>query len=160
MRVAVRKINFSGFSQSLGWNLAHWAVFGVILFVSITEVYDRQLERLAMAKTSQIEVIEEDITQYNTMAERLATLEVLPPVKEQWDYVVAIAKKYGVKMSYQPGSSKYRGPLESWGGRVSGSTGPVLVVAKELQETVPTYLYDFNINAGKASFEFAVLGSE
>lgn len=160
MGLAIGKVKVSGLSKALGWNLAHWAVFGVILLVAVTEVYERQVERLATANNKQIDVIEDNITQYNTMAERLATLEVLPPVKEQWDYVVAIANKYGVKMTYRSGSTKYEGPLEAWGGSVTGNTGPVLVVAKELQETVPTYLYDFNINAGKASFEFAVLGSE
>ena len=143
-----------------GWGWLHWLVLLVVAVIAGNEILERQSQRIRHVDASKIEVIEEDIHQYNTMAERLATMEVLPPVKEQWNYVVAIAKKYGVEMGYSGGDTPYSGPLESWGGRVSGSTGPVLVVAKEFQETVPTYLYGFSINGNSASFEFAVLGSE
>lgn len=158
-------MNFNGFQnldflKLLGWGWLHWLVLAVLVGVISNEIYLRQLNRIKVIDTSQIEAIEENITEYSTMAERLATLEVLPPVKEQWDYVVAIANKYGVDMRYVSSASNYRGLLNSWGGIVSGSTGPVLVVAKELQETVPTYLYGFTIDGDRASFEFAVLGSE
>ena len=143
-----------------GWGWLHWLVLAVVVVIAASEIVERQSQRVRTVDASKIDVIEEDIHEYNTMAERLATMEVLPPVKEQWNYVVAIAKKYGVDMQYSSGDTPYNGPLESWGGRVSGSTGPVLVVAKEFQETVPTYLYGFNITGNTASFEFAVLGSE
>ncbi|MDX1693089.1 MAG: hypothetical protein R3208_04950 [Ketobacteraceae bacterium] len=143
-----------------GWNWLHWLVLLVVMVIAGNEVIERQSQRVRQVDATKIEVLEEDINEYNTMAERLATMEVLPPVKEQWNYVVAIAKKYGVDMRYTSDDTPYRGPLKAWGGRVSGSTGPVLVVAKEFQETVPTFLYQFNINGNRASFEFAVLGSE
>lgn len=151
---------FKQLPQLFGWSWLHWMVLLFISLLAANEVYERQLARVRQVNASQLQVIEEDIHEYNTMAERLATLEVLPPVKEQWDYVVAITNKYGVTMQYSTGGADYSGPLAAWGGRISGDTGPVLVVAKEIQETVPTYLYDFVLNENTAAFDFAVLGSE
>ncbi|MCG8315743.1 MAG: hypothetical protein MI976_21245 [Pseudomonadales bacterium] len=146
--------------QVLGWGWLHWLLIGVVIFICTNEIYQRQSLRIKKVDVQKIDVIEKDIKEYNTMAERLAGLDMLPPVRDQWSYALAIAKRYGVDLKYQANADKYRGPLEAWGGRVSGSTGAVLVVAKEIQETVPTYLYEFNLRGGTASFEFAVLGSE
>lgn len=143
-----------------GWGWLHWLVLAVVCVIAVNEVYSRQIARVQQVDVSKIDVLEKDIHQYNTMAERLATMEVLPPVKDQWDYIVAIAKKYGVEMKFSSDDTPYAGPLEAWGGSVSGRTGPVLVVAKEFQETVPTYLYGFTVDGKSASFKFAVLGSE
>lgn len=153
-------LSIKGLPKIFGWEWIHWVVVAVVLVIATSEVYQRQLQRISKVDSSKIDVIEEDIHEYNTMAERLATMEVLPPVKDQWDYVVAIAKKYGVEMTFTSDDTDYQGPLEAWGGRVRGNTGPVLVVAKEFQETVPTYLFDFSLNGNEATFEFAVLGSE
>ena len=160
MNISIDRLSKVRLLNALGWGWIHWLVLALVLLVAVTEVYDRQTQRLHNLEASKLDVIEEDIQQYNTMAERLATLEVLPPVKDQWDYAVAIGKKYGVELAYQAGTTKYRGPLEAWGGKVSGSTGAVLVVAKELQETVPTYLFNFSLTGNTATFDFAVLGSE
>lgn len=145
------------------WSWVQWLAIVVVLVIATKEVYQRQAARLALLDEKQIEVLEEDIQEYNTMAERLAQLEVLPPVKNQWTYVNAIAKKYGVKISVLGSGHRqgmYEGPLAAWHGELQGNVTAVLVAAKDIQKTVPTYLYTFSANKGVANIGFSVLGSE
>ncbi len=143
------------------WTWVHWLAIAAVLAVSVKEVYQNQVERLRVLDQSQVEVIEQNIQEYNTMAERLAQLEVLPPVKEQWKYIPAIVGRYGVEMSVlSSASNMYNGPLQAWNGELEGKVGSVLVTALEIQQTVPTYLYELNIKNGKATLGFSVLGSE
>ncbi len=150
------------------WTWMHWLVIALVLVISVKEVYGRQVQRLKQIDQQQVSVIEEDIQEYNTMAERLAQLEVLPPVKKQWDFVTAITGKYGVQLKVlgvnTPGSQQrgkmYEGPLAAWNAELVGSTISVLVAAQEIQNTVPTYLYQFSIRQGEATLGISVLGSE
>lgn len=143
------------------WTWVHWVALVAVLAISIKEVYENQIKRLQMLDQNQVEVIEQNIQDYNTMAERLAQLEVLPPVKEQWKYVPAIATRYGVDVNVlSSGNGMYNGPLKAWNGELDGKVGSVLVAALEIQQTVPTYLYKINIKNGKATLGFSVLGSE
>ena len=107
---------------------------------------------------------ESDIQEYNTMAERLAQLEVLPPVEEQWRYLPAIANRYGVDLkvlnSRGGKSGMYKGPLEAWDAELSGPVGAVLVAALEIQKTVPTYLYQMHMGDGTARVGLSIIGSE
>jgi hypothetical protein len=144
------------------WNWVHWLGIAAIVAVSVKEVYQNQVERLSALDTQNVEVIEENIQEYNTMAERLAQLEVLPPVEQQWQYVPAIAARYGVGLNIlgAKSSDMYSGPLQAWHGELDGRVGSVLVAAVEIQRTVPTYLYKISINNGTAKLGFSVLGSE
>lgn len=151
------------------WTWIHWTAIGVVLALSVKEVYMRQDQRLKKLDKQKVEVIEEDIQEYNTMAERLGQLEVLPPVKKQWDFVPAIATKYGVEVKVlgtSAGSGKsmkskmYDGPLAAWNAELVGSTISVLVAAQEIQKTVPTYLYQFSVKNGEAKIGLSVIGSE
>lgn len=145
------------------WQWMHWLVLLIIVFLASHQVYKRQVIRVNKIDSVKAGVIEEDIREYNTQSERLAQLEVLPPVKEQWDYVVAISEKYGVDISFvstENQSSSYNGPLASWTGDLKGDVGAVLVVAKKIQDAVPTFLYDVNLKGGNASVRMSVLGSD
>ena len=98
-----------------------------------------------------------------TQAERLGQLEVLPPVRNQWNFVAAIARKYGVTIDIlgnSPRDNMYNGPLAAWHGELKGSVTAALVAAMEIQKAVPTYLYTFSANGGNATIAFSVLGSE
>lgn len=143
------------------WTLIHWAAVLAVLVISVKEVYQNQVVRLQMLDQNQVEVIEQNIQDYNTMAERLAQLEVLPPVKEQWKYIPAIATRYGVDVNVLSNANgMYDGPLKAWNGELDGKVGSVLVAALEIQQTVPTFLYQVNINNGEATLGFSVIGSE
>jgi len=145
------------------WSILHWVMIGVVLLISVKEVYERQIKRLAILDSQKLEVVEEDIQEFKTQAERLGQLEVLPPVRNQWNYVAAIAKKYGVKISILgsgPRQDMYNGPLMAWHGELQGSVTAALVSAKEIQKSVPAYLYKFSANGGNATIAFSVLGSE
>lgn len=148
-----------GFVQN--WTWVHWIAVVAVLVISVKEVYQDQVKRLQLLDQDQVEVIEQNIQDYNTMAERLAQLEVLPPVKEQWKYIPAITARYGVELNVlSNGSGMYNGPLKAWNGELEGKVGSVLVAALEIQQTVPAYLYKVNIKEGKATLGFSVLGSE
>ncbi|MEE2730514.1 MAG: hypothetical protein VYA55_06795 [Pseudomonadota bacterium] len=156
--MAATKLNF-GFVKN--WTWVHWVALAAVLVISVKEVYENQVKRLQVLDQNQVEVIEQNIQEYNTMAERLAQLEVLPPVKEQWKYVPAIAGRYGVDLNVLSNpANMYNGPLRAWNGELEGKVGSVLVAALEIQQTVPTYLYKLNIKNGKATLGFSVLGSE
>lgn len=143
------------------WTLIHWAAVLAVFVISVKEVYQNQIVRLQMLDQNQVEVIEQNIQDYNTMAERLAQLEVLPPVKEQWKYIPAIATRYGVDVNVLSNANgMYDGPLKAWNGELDGKVGSVLVAALEIQQTVPTFLYQVNINNGEATLGFSVIGSE
>lgn len=151
------------------WSWVHYLALGVVLAISVKQVYERQVLRLAKLDKQQVEVIEEDIEEYHTMAGRLTQLEVLPPVKKQWDFVPAITAKYGVGLHVigtndgRNRSSKvgmYSGPLAAWNAEISGSVIPVLVAAREIQRTVPAYLYQISIKKGEAKIGISILGSE
>ena len=143
------------------WSLIHWVAVLAVLAISIREVYQNQIIRLQKLDQDQVEVIEQNIQDYNTMAERLAQLEVLPPVKEQWKYIPAIAARYGVEVNVLSNAlGMYDGPLKAWNGELDGKVGSVLVAALEIQQTVPTYLYKVNIKNGEATLGFSVIGSE
>ena len=103
------------------------------------------------------------------MAGRLAQLEVLPPVKKQWDFVPAITAKYGVGLRVIGSSDErgkiskggmYSGPLAAWNAEISGSLIPVLVAVREIQQTVPAYLFQISIKKGEAKIGVSILGSE
>lgn len=149
-----------GFVRHWGW--VHWLVIAAVVGVSVKEVYENQVARLRALDQQNVEVIEENIQEYNTMAERLAQLEVLPPVERQWQYIPAIAARYGVELRVlaQKQSGMYDGPLQAWHGEISGRVGSVLVAALEVQKTVPTFLYKIAIKNGEATLGFSVLGSE
>ncbi|RLU00531.1 hypothetical protein [Ketobacter sp.] len=156
--MAAARLNF-GFVKN--WTWVHWVALAAVLVISVKEVYENQVKRLQVLDQNQVEVIEQNIQEYNTMAERLAQLEVLPPVKEQWKYVPAIAGRYGVDLNVLSNpANMYDGPLRAWNGQLEGKVGSVLVAALEIQQTVPTYLYKLNIKNGKATLGFSVLGSE
>ena len=144
------------------WNWIHWAIIAAVLFVAAKEVYERQVMRLTVLDQSDVEIIESNIQEYNTMAERLAQLEVLPPVKEQWRYLPAIANRYGVELNVlkDQGAGMYDGPLVGWNGELKGRVGSVLVTALEIQKTVPTYLYHLRIKNGEATVGLSIIGSE
>jgi hypothetical protein len=157
----VKYINFRiGFWQH--WLWFHWFLLGIVLLVSSKTVYDKQVARISALEQVDVDVIEENIQEYNMMAERMVQLEVLPPVQNQWQFIPAIANRYGVMLRIlgeeYPGM--YKGPLEAWHGEISGRVGAVLVAASEIQQTVPTYLYNINIKNGEATLGFSVLGSE
>ncbi len=148
----------------LNWGWLQWLILAVVTVIAVREVYQRQMERLQVLDTSDVEVIESDIQEYNTMAERLAQLEVLPPVEEQWRYLPAIANRYGVDLkvlnSRGGKSGMYKGPLEAWDAELSGPVGAVLVAALEIQKTVPTYLYQMHMGDGTARVGLSIIGSE
>lgn len=149
-----------GFIQH--WSWVHWVAIAVVFFISSKEVYENQVARLRTLDQQNVEVIEENIQEFNTMAERLAQLEVLPPVQSQWKFVPAIATRYGVEVSVlgTKHSDMYDGPLQAWHGELKGRVGSVLVAALEIQQTVPTFLYQISIKNGDAKLGFSVLGSE
>lgn len=144
------------------WNWVQWFGIAAIIAISVKEVYQNQIDRLRALDTQNVEVIEENIQEYNTMAERLTQLEMLPPVEKQWQYVPAIASRYGVDLTVlgKNAKGKYAGPLQAWHGELDGRVGSVLVAAVEIQQTVPTYLYGISISNGNATLGFSVLGSE
>ena len=147
-----------GFWRS--WGAVHWVLVVAVVILASQKVYKRQEVRVKNSSLANVEIVEEDIKKFNTLAERLGQMEELPPVKAQWQYIVAIANEFGVKLKRQSitGDGYYSGPLASWDGEVSGATGAVLVVGNLFQETVPTYLYEIAINADRASLKFSVLG--
>lgn len=144
------------------WTWVHWVAIVAVLVIAVKEVYQNQIRRLQTLDQQNVEVIEQNIQEYNTMAERLAQLEVLPPVEEQWKYIPAITGRYGVELTAlgTEHSGMYTGPLVAWHGELTGKVGSVLVAALEIQQTVPTYLYQIDIKNGKATLGFSVLGSE
>jgi len=145
------------------WEWPHWLVLAVVLVVSVSQVYKRQEARIQTAQSSNVDVIDEDIKAFNTQAERLAQMEVLPPVRNQWSYVTAIADQYGVNLllvSDKNVSGTYDGPLASWTADLKGAAGAVLVSAKEIQEAVPAYLFDITLIDNSATIRISVLGSE
>ena len=144
------------------WTWVHWLAMAAVLAISVKELYENQVARLRALDQQSVEVIDENIQEYNTMAERLAQLEVLPPVERQWQYIPAIASQYGVELRVlaQKQSGMYDGPLQAWHGQLSGRVGSVLVAALEVQKTVPTFLYQIVIKSGEATLNFSVLGSE
>ncbi|OUS03187.1 hypothetical protein A9Q81_07290 [Gammaproteobacteria bacterium 42_54_T18] len=145
------------------WEWAHWLVLAVVLMLSVNQVYKRQANRIQAEEFSNVDVIEEDIKAYNTQAERLAQLEVLPPVRSQWSYVTAITDQYGVDLSLVSDKNvqgSYNGPLASWTADLKGTVGAVLVAAKEIQAAVPAYLYDITLKGNDATIRLSVLGSE
>jgi len=144
------------------WTWVHWVAIGAVLFIASKEVYESQTARLRSIDNQNVQVIEENIQEFNTMAERLAQLEVLPPVQNQWKYIPAIATRYGVEVSVlgTRHSDMYDGPLQAWHGELRGRVGSVLVAALEIQQTVPTFLYQISIKNGDATLGFSVLGSE
>jgi len=157
MKLSLQKISFVRH-----WSWVHWLGIVAVVGICVKEVYQNQMQRLSTLETQNVEVIEENIQEYNTMAERLAQLEVLPPVEKQWQYIPAIAARYGVKLNILGSKvdGMYGGPLQAWHGRLEGRVGAVLVAAVEIQQTVPTYLYQISINNGNATLGFSVLGSE
>lgn len=149
-------INITG-----SWEKVHWAICIVITVLAGHFLYAEHEGRTRELSTINTTVVEQDIEEFNTMAERLAQLEMLPPVRMQWAYIKAIAEEYGVDLSLSDSKGKlYRGPLASWDGEIKGDMGAILVTAIEMQETVPMYLYDFDVNQNKATIKLAVLGSE
>lgn len=145
------------------WSLLHWIMVALILLMAVNEVYQRQINRLAMLDRTQIEVVEVDIEEFKTQAERLGQLEVLPPVRNQWNFTAAIARQYGVTihtLGHGFREGMYDGPLMAWHGELQGPITAVLVAAREIQKTVPTYLYKLTVNGGNATIAFSVLGSE
>lgn len=157
MEQVVRKVFWKS------WSWLHWVVIALVLVIAVKEVYQRQVKRLAALDSAQLEVVEEDIQEFKTQAERLGQLEVLPPVRNQWNFVAAIARKYGVTIDILgngPRDNMYNGPLAAWHGELKGSVTASLVAAMEIQKAVPTYLYTFSANGGNATIAFSVLGSE
>ena len=155
------KVNLPGFLSQ--WDWSHWAVMFLVIFFTSHQIYKRQVVRVNKAAFADVEIIEEDIKVYNTQAERLAQMEVLPPVKNQWRYVTAIADQYGVNVSLvsnKNSKDSYNGPLASWTADLKGSVGAVLVSAKEIQSAVPAFLYGINLREKNATIRFSVLGSE
>lgn len=144
------------------WTWLHWLVMLAVLVLAVKKVYDNQINRLASLESDQVDVIEENIQEYNTMAERLGQLEVLPPVENQWQYIPAIAGRFGVELKVleSGGDQMYQGPLAAWNGEISGKVGAVLVAALEIQKTVPAFLYQVNIKDGTARLAFSIIGSE
>ena len=142
------------------WGAAQWVVIAVVVALCVHKVYKRQSTRLHQASFENVTFLERDIQEYNSMAERLGQMEQLPPVKDQWVYISAIAEEFGVKLSRESTSGRgyYRGPLESWNGTITGATGGVLVTAGAFQQTVPTYLHDISVDGDTASVRFAALG--
>ena len=145
------------------WSILHWVIIALVLVISVKEVYERQVKRLALLDSQKLDVVEEDIQEFKTQAERLGQLEVLPPVRNQWSYVEAIARKYGVRISILgsgPRQDMYSGPLMAWHGELQGTVTATLVAAKEIQKSVPAYLYKFSASGGNSTIAFSVLGSE
>lgn len=142
------------------WSWVHYALLLATLVMTGTEVYDRHIERTRPVEKVDITTLDEDIQEFNTMAEQLAQMEELPPVVQQWDYAKAVIKNYKLEMQITKGKTEYKGPLAAWGGSLSGHTGQVLAAAKRIQETVPTYLHSFSVNGNTARITFSVLGSE
>lgn len=145
------------------WSWVHWIAIVAVLLIVGKEVYQRQVARLSRLNSSQIHSLEQNLQEYHTQAERLAQLEVLPPVKNQWHYVTAIADKYGVTIHILGSGHRrdmYDGPLAAWNGELQGPVTAVLVTAEEIQKAVPTYLYKISISGGSAKIAFSVLGSE
>ncbi|MGB3619766.1 hypothetical protein FT643_02080 [Ketobacter sp. MCCC 1A13808] len=146
------------------WTWMHWLLLVLVTVLSVKKVYDNQVQRVRGLETDQVEVIEENIQEFNTMAERLNQLEVLPPVKNQWQYIPAIATRYGVELKVLKndgeGNRMYDGPLAAWNGEITGKVGSVLVAALEIQKTVPAFLYQIQIKDGKAQLGFSIIGSE
>ena len=142
------------------WGVMHWAVLLLVTALCVHKVYKRQVTRLQQASMENVTFLEKDIKDYNTMAEKLGLMEELPPVRSQWIYVEAIAKEFGVPVKREgtEGNGYYKGPLTSWDGGISGSTGAVLVAVKAFQQTVPTYLHTLTINGDTATVKFSVLG--
>lgn len=140
----------------------HWLVIAAVMIIAIKEVYENQVQRLRALDQSDVEVIESNIQEFNTMAERLAQLEVLPPVKEQWRYLPAIANRYGLELKVINGTARnmYEGPLVAWNAELKGRVGSVFVAALEIQKTVPTYLYQLEVKNGEATVGLSILGSE
>lgn len=143
------------------WKWTHYSLVAVVALITIMEVYQSYQNRLLSVREINIANIEEDIQEFNTMAEQLAQLEELPDVAEQWAYAVAVSNIFNLTLTPTSNhQSTYSGPLASWSGRIAGPTGQVLAAAKRIQETVPAYLYDFDINGNRASIILSVLGSD
>ncbi|OUS27840.1 hypothetical protein A9Q99_13860 [Gammaproteobacteria bacterium 45_16_T64] len=144
------------------WGVMQWAIILVVLVLCSHKVFKRQSTRIQQASQENVAFLEQDIQEFNSMAERLGQMEELPPVRSQWAYVSAIADEFGVILSRKDGGrgEYYKGPLASWDGSISGSPGTVLVTADAFQQTVPTFLYELSISKGKATLNFAVLGGQ
>lgn len=145
-----------------GWQWQHWLLIVLVLSVAGYELVDRQLKRLQVHNNTSLDHIERSIAEYNTLAEQLASMEKLPPVKTQWNYVSAIANTYGVNMNLRgkKGASEfYTGPLDAWNGTLEGYLTSVLVTARKMQQTVPVHFYGFSVANEKMTLSFSVLGS-
>lgn len=155
---------FQNLTQNQSWKQWSWmqyAVLAMTIFLTINTVYKRHNQRIEPVTAVNIETMEEDIQEFNTMAEQLGQLEKLPHVAEQWAYAKAVTANLDVEIA--PLYSKkdaYRGPLASWDGVLTGNTGQVLAAAKKIQETVPTYLYGYRVDGNNSRITFSVLGSE
>jgi len=149
------------------------------LLFTVSEIISRHQQRVAPLAQESIETIDENIQEYNTMAEQLGQLEILPPVGDQWAYAKAVAAHFLVELNTtnssvnrktnfngqanfnkKTNSVGYTGPLAAWTGSIVGSTGQVLAAAQKIQETVPAYIYSFQISGDQSQLTLSVLGSE
>ncbi|MBL4869226.1 MAG: hypothetical protein JKY67_22925 [Pseudomonadales bacterium] len=143
------------------WGWMQFILMALTILFTVNEIVSRHNQRVAPLAQESIAIIEENIQEYNTMAEQLGQREVLPPVGDQWAYAKAVAAHYLVELRpTKTGKGTYRGPISAWSGIVVGPTGQVLAAAKKIQETVPAYIYGFQISGNQSQLTLSVLGSE
>ena len=162
-----------------------YVLFTLALLITVSEIVSRHQQRVAPLAQESIDTIDENIQEYNTMAEQLGQLEILPPVGDQWAYAKAVAAHFLVELNTTNNSvsrksnfngransnihanfnnknnrAEYTGPLAAWTGSIVGPTGQVLAAAQKIQETVPAYIYSFQISGDQSQLTLSVLGSE
>ena len=156
-----------------------YVLLTLALLFTVSEIVSRHQQRVAPLAQESIDTIDENIQEYNTMAEQLGQLEILPPVGDQWAYAKAVAAHFLVELNTTNNSvsrksnfnghanfknknnrAEYTGPLAAWTGSIVGPTGQVLAAAQKIQETVPAYIYSFQISGDQSQLTLSVLGSE
>lgn len=144
------------------WQWPQWVLIIIVTVLVVAELMTRHQQRNHTLSVTHLQQIESSIVEIKNQTERLLQTQRLPEVKDQWKYVDAIASHYGVQLRLNGSKGAagfYQGPLDAWNGSLEGPTGAVLVAARRIQSTAPTYLYHFSLNNGRMTLAFSVLGS-
>ncbi|HEC1425406.1 TPA: hypothetical protein R1W95_002212 [Pseudomonas aeruginosa] len=113
---------------------------------------------------SDLERLDRNIQEAQTLISDYVAAPVLPPLEETWREITAALELNGLELKPDDGSmangsvSTYEGPLKHWGGLVEGDAKTILAVVKKIQQTEPVYLLDYSMNDGEFKLYLAVVG--
>ncbi|WP_409287015.1 hypothetical protein [Pseudomonas guariconensis] len=97
--------------------------------------------------------------------DQINKLPKLPLLDQSWKTAKAIAEIHRVTFSPAEDSSNdksirgYSGPLRNWSAELTGAPRIVLEVARRMQATIPTFLYDYSIQSGVMKLKITVVGT-